>query len=81
MFTVYGLVFFLLLSKKIMTCGHFDWDKIKHNNFTDSGMIWSQNHTTQPSGTKTFLGQNKSKYSSERIFTQVTLPQSKHYRM
>lgn len=29
-----------------MTCGHFDWDKIKHNNFIGSGMIWSQNHMT-----------------------------------
>lgn len=59
MFTVYGLGFFLLLSKKIMTCGHFDWDKIKHNHFTDFGIIWSQNHMPQPSSTNTFLGGKK----------------------
>lgn len=52
MFTVYGLDFFflLLLYEKIMTCGHLNWDKIKHNNFTGSAMIRS--HKTHHTATK-----------------------------
>lgn len=40
MFTVYGLGFFsATLQENKTTCGHFNWYKIKHNNFTDSAMI------------------------------------------
>lgn len=46
-YSVWVRFFSATLQENKTTCGHFNWYKIKHNNFTDSAMIWPcQKHET-----------------------------------